>query len=142
MEHMKSHLADQSAYVGPVGSVTYLQCRRMTGIDPDPVCAIFATKAQTEAEAMVCRVLEDIAYRLDLLEQAKTAHEFAQMVVPAQRVGTVAQQMGLLEVAIAARHLAVAAEQADGVALHAIMARMEHGFDLAVTEVWQAAHAG
>lgn len=46
---------------------------------------------------MICRVLEDIAYRLDALQVAKNAHAFDSVAKPARRIVHVAAQIGLLE---------------------------------------------
>jgi hypothetical protein len=55
---------------------------------------------------------------------------------PARRVGLVAGRLGLVEVATAAGHVRICLKQADGAAIEATMARLERGFDLAVSEVW------
>jgi len=81
-------------------------------------------------------MLEDIAMRLDMLQHALAAHEFSKMDRPAMRVGVVADQIGLTEVSIAASHVSDCLAQNDGIALDATMARLERGFDMAVTEVW------
>jgi hypothetical protein len=85
---------------------------------------------------MICRVLEDIAYRLDALQVAIRDHRFIEISTPANRVAQVATQIGLTDVSRAAVSVADAARQADGVALSATMARLERGFDIAVTEIW------
>lgn len=97
---------------------------------------IFAVKGQAEAEEMICRVLEDIAHRLYALQVAKYYHAFDQVAKPARRITQVAAQIGLTDVSRTAAHVATAARQADGVALSATLARLERGFDIAVTEIW------
>lgn len=97
---------------------------------------LFAERETHDAEEIVCRMLEDIAMRLDMLQRALAAHEFATMERPALRVGVVADQIGLTEVSIAAGHVCACLAQQDGIALDATMARLERGFDIAVTEVW------
>ena len=88
------------------------------------------------AEEIVCRMLEDIAMRLDMLQRGLAAHEFSKMERPAMRIGVVADHIGLTEVSIAAGHVCACLAQEDAIALDATMARLERGFDMAVTEVW------
>ena len=104
--------------------------------DPAPLNRLFAERATYEAEEVLCRVLEDIAMRLDTMQNALADSDFAKMVKPANRVTLIADQIGLTEVSIAAGHVATCLKQRDGVALEATMARLERSFDVAVSEVW------
>lgn len=85
---------------------------------------------------MICRILEDIARRLDTLQQGLEDCDFASMQKPARRIGLIADQIGLTEVSVAACHVVNCINQADGVALEATIARLERGFDVAVSEIW------
>ena len=136
MEQNHTLFADPTAPVRPLPSVAVLHCRQVAQLDPDPVDHIFSVKGQAAAEEIICRVLEDIAYRLDALQVAMAAHKFEEIATPARRIVQVAGQIGLTDVSLAAGHVALAAMQADGVALSATMARLERGFDMAVTEIW------
>jgi hypothetical protein len=100
------------------------------------VSFLAAAQVDSEAEEMICRVLEDIAHRLDALQVAKDHHAFDQVAKPARRITQVAAQIGLTDVSRTADHVATAARQADGVAFSATLARLERGFDIAVTEIW------
>lgn len=116
--------------------IVVLACQHQMHFDPSPLMRLFAERDVREAEEIVCRLLEDIAMRLDRLQQALAAHEFDLMGKPAERIGAVAEQIGLTEVAVSAGHVFTCLVQQDGIALDATMARLERGFDLAVTEVW------
>lgn len=125
----------------PAGSATsvdvvFLSCAHQMHFDPAPLVRLFAEKDVQVAEDVVCRMLEDIALRLDMMQRGLAAHDFTRMQRPAQRIRIVADQIGLSEVAVAAAHVGVCLSQNDGVALEATMARLERGFDVAVTEVW------
>jgi hypothetical protein len=120
----------------PEADVIVLQCVDPQQFDPMPLDRLFAEKNVDEAEEVVCRVLEDIAMRLDMLQQGRDQSDFAVMFKPARRIGLVAVQIGLTEVSVAAEHVVKCLEQADGVALEATLARLERGFDVAVSEVW------
>jgi len=116
--------------------VVLLSCHDHMHFDPAPLTRLFAERDTQEAEYLVCRMLEDIAMRLDMLQRARADHAFANMDRPAQRIGVVADQIGLTEVAVAVNHVRTCLVQQDGIALDATMARLERGFDIAVSEVW------
>ena len=116
--------------------VVLLHCPLHLQFDPAPLQRLFAYKELHIAEEVVCRMLEDIAQRLDMLQRGLAAHDFALMVKPVKRIGLIARQLGLIEVAVAAEHVRTCLDHTDGVAIEATMARLERGFDLAVTEIW------
>lgn len=118
------------------GSVTVLHCPDKLALDPAPLAKIYAQMGEAEAEDMVCRALENIAQRLDRLQDARRANAFDQMENPARRVAVVAKQIGLTEVAQAGYFVADCARSMDGVALGATLARLERAFDTAVSQVW------
>lgn len=116
--------------------VIVLCCCAPPRLETGPLKQLFAAKETAEAEALICRTLEDIARRLDALQQGLFACDFSVMIRPARRINLVADQIGLTEVSVAARHVATCLLQNDGVALQATIARLERGFDMAVNDVW------
>ena len=116
--------------------VVALQCPMALQFDPEPLQRLFAQKDLHIAEEVVCRMLEDIALRLDLLQRGLAAADFGVMDKPARRIGFAARELGLTEVAKSAHHVRACLKQTDGVALRATMARLERGFDVAVGEIW------
>lgn len=116
--------------------VIVLRCADPLHFDPSALNRLFTERDPDEVEEVVCRVLEDIAMRLDMLQQGRCCSDFAAMMTPARRIATVAGQIGLVEVSVAAVHVLKCLEQMDGIALEATLARLERGFDIAVAEVW------
>ena len=116
--------------------VVVLPCALQMDFDMSPIARLFAEREMHEAENIVCRMLEDIALRLDMLQSGMAEQAFATMHRPAQRIGVIADQIGLLEVATAAGHVRTCLSQNDGIALEATVARLERSFDVAVSEVW------
>ena len=117
--------------------VVVLSCHHQMHFDAAPLSRLFAERDTHEAEEIVCRMLEDIAMRRDMLQRAMAEQKFDTMERPARRIGAIADQMGLTEVAIAVGHVLTCLAQQDGIALDATMARLERGFDVAVSEVWE-----
>ncbi|MCK0121235.1 hypothetical protein MWU61_11845 [Loktanella sp. F6476L] len=109
-------------------------------MDTAPLRTLFAALPDHEAEDIVCRALEDIAAKLDYLQNGRTTGAFSEISAPAKRLAAVAEQIGLTEVALVARHTSNAAEMQCGVALGATLARLERAFDAAVSHVWDFRH--
>lgn len=123
-----SPIADQDIVV--------LRCPDQLHFDPAPLKHLFQHKSALEAEEIICRLLEDIALRLDLMQSDLAGSQFAKLLKPATQISNVSDQIGLTEVSISAAHVATCLRQRDGVALEATMARLERAFDVAVSEVW------
>ena len=116
--------------------VVVLNCPLQLVFDPAPLQLLFDEKEMHVAEEVVCRMLEDIALRLDMMQRGLAARDFSKIDKPAKRVAIVAKQLGLVEVAVTADHVRTCLTQADGVAIEATMARLERGFDVAISEIW------
>ncbi len=116
--------------------VTVLECQSRLIIDRALLAELFARMDRMEAEGTMCRVLEHLAELINDLQPARLRAAFADIAGPVNRIGTIADQMGLREVAIAAWHVSAAAAQSDGIAMEATMARLERALDAAVTQVW------
>ena len=133
MKQMSCPTADQ---LPVAATVTVLDCKGRLGLDPAPLALISTARGEGAAEQTACRALEDLATRLADMQDARWRSGFGDLPPPAQRFAAIAEQIGLTELAQAARHVATAASQADGVALEATMQRLERAFDLAVTHIW------
>ncbi|MEJ6396829.1 hypothetical protein [Yoonia sp. 208BN28-4] len=105
-------------------------------LDPAPLITLFDDMSEPEAEAIVCRALEDIAQRLDKLQDSRASGQFGSVPKTAHRIAAIAGQIGLTSIMTAADHVANAANLQSGVALGATLARLERAFDAAVSEVW------
>ena len=104
--------------------------------DPRPIKRLCERMPLHEAEDQICRLLEDIALRLEQLQRGLAARDLKVMAPAARRVALTGRQMGLLEVADSAQHVGRCLATNDGVALQAVMARLERAFDVAVNEAW------
>ena len=84
MEQKQTQIPANADHTFPITTVAVLRCAAPDHIDGEPVAHIVASQGQPEAEEMICRVLEDIAYRLDALQVAKNAHAFDSVAKPAR----------------------------------------------------------
>jgi hypothetical protein len=132
----QDHKNAPTAKVYPMNTVTVLECNRSPLMDPAPLSEIYRDLGDKVAEETICRALEDLAIRLNRLQDIRAIAEFDELTRQANRMAAVAQGIGLTEVSIAARHVAVCAQQKNGVALEATLCRLERGFDLAISQVW------
>ena len=120
----------------PVSVLAVLRPGTGLQMDPAPLGDIYRNLGPEAAERAVCRTLEDVALRLSRLFDLKAANALCSIGEVARRTARVAEQIGLIEVARAARHVGVTADQGDGVALEATLARLERAYDMALAEIW------
>jgi hypothetical protein len=137
MEHVDYPLKSGQIKTADIIALPRLRC---ANIDPDPLARLDAEAAADadwfEAEDVMGRRLEDGAAQLDLLQHYLLRRDFTAMCRPSRRIEMIAAHLGLIEVAVAAGHVCQCAVQKGGPALDATMARLERGFDVAVSEVW------
>jgi len=116
--------------------VHFLQHHSELQLDPAPLADIFAHKGEIGASETVCRALEDMAERLNRLVLSHARAENCELVTPATRIAAIADQIGLVEVAKAARSVADTASAENNIALDATLCRLERCFDVAINQVW------
>ncbi len=137
MEHADYPLTSGQIETADVIVLPRLRC---ANIDPAPLARLAADAEGDadwfKAEDVMCRMLEDVAAQLDLLQHYLLRRDYMAMCRPSRRIEMVATHLGLIEVAVAAGHVGQCAVQKGGPALDATMARLERGFDVAVSEVW------
>ncbi|SEN31955.1 hypothetical protein SAMN04488003_11339 [Loktanella fryxellensis] len=119
-----------------MNTVTVLECIRNPVIDPGPLSQIYRDLGERAAEETICQALEDLAIRLNRLQDLRSIAGFADLARQSDRMAVIALGIGLTEVVTAARHVADCARQTDSVALEATLSRLERGFDLAISQIW------
>lgn len=117
-------------------SVYVMNFGREHDIDMTPYHSMVAEKGKNETEKIVSRVLEDIAVRLDDLQLNVASHEFKNITRQARRIQQVAMGIGLLDVQNIAANVGIAAAQQDGVAVDAIVSRLERAFEAVFNLNW------
>ncbi|WP_322894443.1 MULTISPECIES: hypothetical protein [unclassified Yoonia] len=116
--------------------VIILRCHDKLQFDHHVLARAFADRSAVEAEEMLCRILENMADWLNVLQQGGAADCPAPCQKAARRIGLVASQIGLTGLACAAGHVTSCLQSRDRVALAATIGRLERAFDCAVAEIW------
>lgn len=117
-------------------TVTVLTFKGQLQLNPDPLSDIYVAQGEDAAEDTVCRTLSDIAHRLSELKSKRDRGLISDIPMGARRIAAISGQIGLVELSMAAEHVATASVQKDAVAIEATFSRLERCFDLAMTEVW------
>ena len=118
-------------------AVTVLQCPVVTGFDPARIGRIFEVLGDERAEQAICRTLGNMSAELNRMQRDCDARRFEDLRDHARRLSLLARGLGLREVAEAALHVRTCADRDDVIALEAVMARLERGFDVAIGQVWE-----
>lgn len=117
-------------------AVAVMRCPPVARINIGPIANLYEDLGADAAEDTICRVLEDIAGRLNALHALRNRCEFDKIAAPANRIRSIALQIGLDEVGVAAEAVADTSSQGDAVALEATLSRLERGFDAALGQIW------
>lgn len=117
--------------------VIMLRCHDKLVCDRRVLAQVLACKTAGDADDMVCRILEHLAYWLDVLQHGFAAGRADICGKAARRIALVAGQIGLTGLACVARHVTQCLQMRDRVALAAVMGRLERAFDLTALELWQ-----
>ena len=124
-----------------MSAVTILQCPIVTGLDPARLQRIFDVLGDDRAERAICRTLGQMATQLNRMQIECEARRLDDLRSSAQRLAALSRSLGLTEVEEASMHVRTCARQGDGIALEAVMARLERGFDVAIGQVWDGRFA-
>ena len=133
MENVTCHLTPVPS---PNADVVALQSRRADHFDPTPLVRLAADLAPHVVDEVICEMLEGLAGCLERLRELLAQGEIDSMHRPAGRLSALARDLGMIEVGRASHHVRDCLLQHNLVALDATMARLERGFDVAVSEVW------
>ena len=119
-----------------MSAVTVLQCPIVTRFNPARLERIFDVLGHDRAEHAICRTLGNMATQLNRMQLQCQSRHLADLGTSARRLAALSRGLGLIEVEEAAIHVHRCAGQGDGIALEAVMARLERGFDVAIGQVW------
>ncbi len=118
------------------GQVTRLVPRDTLRMDAGPLSRLYLDLGEHGAEAVICSALEDLARRLNRIDDAHRGCDLGLVGQESRRIRVIAEQIGLTEVAEVAAHVIDCAQAGSGMALAATLARLLRVTERCMTEIW------
>ncbi|WP_417808303.1 hypothetical protein [Thioclava sp.] len=119
-----------------MAQVSRFTCDEASALDPARIVVLYAQLGDVAAEQVISTAMEDIAQYLVAVEKAAKAHQCAKMIADPDATITLAEQIGLSSLVLAAQNLQVCIEAHDHIAQAAVLARLMRLADRSLTEVW------
>ncbi|MCU0907263.1 MAG: hypothetical protein MUF73_07420 [Rhodobacteraceae bacterium] len=112
--------------------------REQPAIDRDRLRRIYADLDSHAADRVIGRAMEDLAVRLSRAERARRDGDMRRLAREARGAASVADQLGMQQVARIARDLAAVSGTPDTVAIAAVAARLDRMGELCLAAIWEA----
>jgi hypothetical protein len=112
--------------------------REQPAIDRDRLIRLYADLGGIAADRVICRAMEDLAIRLARTERARREGDARKMLREARGAASVADQLGMVQVARIARDLSRLAGTPDTTAIAAVAARLDRLGEACLAAVWEA----
>lgn len=116
--------------------VSVLSPVEKAGLDPEHLEGLFARVGARAGENMVCRAMEELAYRLGCADRYHENGELAEMRKCTRALGAIAAQIGLSGLSRIAGHVVQCIDDGDPVALAATLARMARMGERSLYAIW------
>ena len=119
--------------------VTILSLQEPAWVDYDRIAGLYVQLGPTRAEELIGRAIEDLAVRLSELRDrfdGCTAPDFRELQRGTKAVTRIADQVGLIGLAMVAAHVCDCLRQQNMVALTACMSRLIRIGEQSLTAVW------
>ncbi|MCH2076385.1 MAG: hypothetical protein MK180_05780 [Rhodobacteraceae bacterium] len=105
-------------------------------MDGQAISALTAQLGEAGAEGVINKAMEEVANRLSLIERCYYKQENDVLWKSAKGLISIAEQIGLMELAVSAQAVADCAQHDDKVALAAVVNRLVRMGDRSLTAVW------
>ena len=105
-------------------------------MDGQAISALTAQLGEAGAEGVINRAMEEVANRLSLIERSYYEQETDVLWKAARGLISIAEQIGLVELAYCAQTVSDCAQADDKVALAAVVNRLVRMGDRSLTAVW------
>lgn len=112
--------------------------REQPAIDRDRLLRLYADLGSAAADRIIARAMEDLAIRLARADRAHRDGDARKLLREARGAASVADQLGMAQVARIARDLARLAGTTDGHATAAVAARLDRMGELCLAAIWEA----
>jgi hypothetical protein len=112
--------------------------REQPAIDRERLMRIYADLGAHGGDRVIGRAMEDLAVRLTRTERARREGDPRRIAREAKGAASVADQLGMAQVARIARDLASLAGTSDAHAIAAVAARLDRMGELCLAAIWEA----
>ena len=122
--------------MGEIMNIVDLKTTEAVKLDSARLANLFIEMGEAGAQNVVCRAMEELAIRLAVVDHAYQSGETAVLAKSAKALIGIAEQIGMVGLADAARNLCFCAQGVDENATAATLARLLRIGDCSLTEVW------
>ncbi|MGB1234390.1 MAG: hypothetical protein ACPG5U_01500 [Planktomarina sp.] len=106
-------------------------------LDTEQLGALYAQLGESNADAVVCRALEELANRLSLIERSYYQSDFPALAKAARGLVGIADQVGMKKLSVIAKTVADLSKAGDAPALSATLARLIRMGDRSLAAIWE-----
>ncbi|MCR8549023.1 hypothetical protein M4578_14385 [Salipiger sp. P9] len=106
------------------------------GLDPERLHGLYARFGTQEGENLVCRAMEELAYRLGMADRLYEQADLAGMRKCTRALGAIAEQIGMSGLCRISADVVQCIDDGDAVALAATLARMARMGERSLYAVW------
>ena len=119
-----------------VGQVLTFSPGEHTRFDPDRIDALYSQLGPHGAENVVCRAMEELAFRLTHIDRLFCKNELVEMRKNTRALVAIAEQIGMTGLARVAEHVIACIDDADRTALSATLARLGRYGERSLMAIW------
>ena len=106
------------------------------GLDADRLAALYARLGAVEGENVLCRAMEELAYRLGHIDRTHSIGDFDEMLKCTKALGAIADQIGMAAVNRIATDVMLCIQDGDPVALAATVSRLARMGERSLYAIW------
>jgi hypothetical protein len=105
-------------------------------LDPHRLDSLYTQLGPQAAEDMVCRAMEELAFRLAHIDRLYRCASFPEMRKMTRALIAIAEQIGMTGLATVAGHVVQCIDDGDRIALAATLARLNRTGERSLTAIW------
>ncbi|MBU2963753.1 hypothetical protein KO516_23575 [Citreicella sp. C3M06] len=119
-----------------VEQVAVLSPSEKAGLNPERLEGLYQRLGAQEGEDVLCRAMEELAYRLGQADRFYETSDFAEMRKCTHTLGAIADQIGMSALTRISADVVQCIDDGDAVALAATLARMARVGERSLYAVW------
>ncbi|MGR3273143.1 hypothetical protein DU478_02310 [Thalassococcus profundi] len=117
--------------------VVTLAPREGARLDADRLDSLYSQLGPRGAENVVCRAMEELAYRLGHIDRLYCQADLAEMRRNTRALMAIADQIGMTGLTHVAKHVITCIDDTDETALAATLARLARYGERSLTAIWE-----